>query len=270
MLEGEGETWLDGGNDFLDAASAGSAQFANGGTGNDTMDAGIGDDSIYGDDDDDRVTGGEGSDALYGGDGNDQLWGERGAGATGGGLHDDTLYGNHGNDTLYGESDQDLLYGASGSDQLFGGDAQDVLYGGTSSDTLQGGAGDDDLYGGTGRDQLAGGGGHDVLQGDAGADTFQFLLDPAGGTNVVNITDFAVASDQLALSSAVFAAVGASVGRGELVIGLAAQDGSDHLIYDPASGNLSYDADGRGGAAAQLVAHLQPGLSLTAGDFTVI
>ena len=270
MFEGEGETYLDEGNDFLDAASAGSAQYARGGTGNDTMDAGVGNDTLDGDADNDRITGGEGSDLLRGGSGDDMLMGERGAGASGTGPQDDTLYGEGGIDTLYGDADQDVLYGGNGADILYGGDGLDLLRGDNGRDSLDGATGDDSLYGGYANDTLSGGGGHDVLQGDAGSDTFQFLLDPSDGVNVVTITDFAVGFDRMALSATVFAAIGTKVSFGEFVIGTAARDSNDFLLYDPATGNLSYDSDGRGAAAAQLVAHLQADLALASHDFTVI
>ena len=52
--------------------------------------------------------------------------------------------------------------------------------------------------------------------------------------------------------------------------GTAAHDADDRIIYDQASGNLYYDADGNGAGAALLFATLQGAPALTAGDFTVI
>ena len=50
----------------------------------------------------------------------------------------------------------------------------------------------------------------------------------------------------------------------------AARDASDRLVYDTASGHLYYDADGAGGAGAQLLLTLQGAPALSASDITVI
>ena len=55
----------------------------------------------------------------------------------------------------------------------------------------------------------------------------------------------------------------------EFVIGRHAVDDSDRIVYDKASGDLLFDADGAGGAAAVKFAAVDPGTSLTADDFAV-
>ena len=52
--------------------------------------------------------------------------------------------------------------------------------------------------------------------------------------------------------------------------GTSAQDADDRIIYDAATGQLYYDADGSGSGAQVLFATLNANLSLTASDFTVI
>ena len=52
--------------------------------------------------------------------------------------------------------------------------------------------------------------------------------------------------------------------------GTAAQDADDRIIYDSATGQLYYDADGNGAGAQVLFANLNANLSLSASDFTVI
>ncbi|WP_442577697.1 hypothetical protein ACSBOB_19230 [Mesorhizobium sp. ASY16-5R] len=51
----------------------------------------------------------------------------------------------------------------------------------------------------------------------------------------------------------------------------AAGDSNDRIIYETDTGELCYDADGNGGAAAAIhFATLSAGLSLTHADFVVI
>jgi Ca2+-binding RTX toxin-like protein len=78
ISEDSDSIYMDGGNDFIDGASAGSAFYAEGGAGNDLMNAGEGDDTLYGNDGNDRLNGGNGNDYLNGGAGNDQLTGGAG------------------------------------------------------------------------------------------------------------------------------------------------------------------------------------------------
>jgi serralysin len=54
------------------------------------------------------------------------------------------------------------------------------------------------------------------------------------------------------------------------VIGTAAQDADDRFIYDSATGNLYYDADGNGAGAAMLFATLSNHPTLAASDIVVI
>src|SRR5690606_11391264 len=64
----------------------------------DYIDAGEGNDTVYGMGGDDTILGGDGDDQIYGGDGNDTISGDAGADLIYGGLGDDSLAGNDGND----------------------------------------------------------------------------------------------------------------------------------------------------------------------------
>ncbi len=128
------------------------------------------------------------------GDGNDAVWGNEG---------NDILNGNAGNDLLSGGAGDDELYGGAGNDMLHGGDGNDFLSGGTGIDLLFGGDGDDFFqatqdaiwqgFASTGRfgetsvqignglgnpsysifqDQYNGGNGDDTLIGTSGRDVF--------------------------------------------------------------------------------------------------
>ncbi|MGZ5511943.1 MAG: hypothetical protein ACXWG7_00995, partial [Chthoniobacterales bacterium] len=89
-----------------------------------------------------------------------------------GSSHDDFLTGtNVGDDSLYGAGGNDSVYGRDGNDSLFGGDGADQLFGDNGNDTLAGDVGNDSLFGANGNDSLNGGDGADNLLGESGFDT---------------------------------------------------------------------------------------------------
>lgn len=105
-----------------------------GSAGNDYLDGGWGNNTLYGMGGDDTLLAADNEDKIYGGDGNDLIrsgWGG------------DTLYGGNDDDIIYGEAWNDTLYGGSGNDQLFGGDHDDTIYGDLGNDTISGGGGRD-------------------------------------------------------------------------------------------------------------------------------
>jgi Ca2+-binding RTX toxin-like protein len=63
---------------------------------------------------------------------------------------------------------------------------------------------------------------------------------------------------------------GNTLAAGEFVIGAAAIDADDHIIYNNATAALLYDPDGNGGIAAVQFAILSTGLALTNNDFFVV
>jgi subtilisin family serine protease len=137
------------------------------------------------------------------------------------------------------------VYGGDGNDTIQGNAANNVLFGGRGDDTLSGGAGDDQLHGGPGHDTLSGGPGHD-----------QFWIDgPSNGADV--LSDFTSGDDEIVLDHTAF-----GIGTGSLAaagvafaIGDAKGAGST-IVYDPRSGDMLWDADGRGGADAVAIAHI--------------
>lgn len=125
------------------------------------------------------------------------------------------------------------------------------------------------ITGTTGNDTLNGKGGNDWLTGDGGKDTFVF---DKPGTGIVTITDFSPSDDKLALVGAGFGPLGnvGALNAGTFVSGTAAEDATDHIIYDKGTGNIYYDIDGSGSAAMVQFAHINPGLDLNAGNFLVV
>lgn len=287
--------WGYDGNDVM--YGNGGNDIAYGGFGDDTIEGGEGADLLFGhaDDDilrgdvgDDDLRGGGNNDFLEGGEGNDHLYGNRGADVIDGGLGDDTAWGGEGidiitggdgADILYGETHRDYLYGGAGDDRLEGGshnddlfgedgndflfglNNDDALFGGAGHDLLEGGNGDDILRGSFGDDVLIGGAGNDTLYGHSDFDTFVFA--EYGSVNFDTLIDF-VGNDTIALDTSVF-----DVGEGVLaasafVEGSDAQDADDRIIYDQATGELWYDADGSGAGEKKLIAVLQNKFALEA------
>lgn len=174
----------------------------------------------------------------------------------------------------------DIVYGAhpssvkafnylmSGDDTITGSKAHDVLDGRDGADTLNGNGGNDKLLGGNGDDVLNGGLGSDRATGGAGADSFDFhALADVGD----KITDFETGIDQIRLDGAAFGFAGALTdGVDFLNAGTPLTGTAPVLIYDQASGALSYDADGSGSGAAQLVATLMNHAALTASDVLIV
>ncbi|MEG6504753.1 VWA domain-containing protein [Nitratidesulfovibrio sp. 1201_IL3209] len=95
---GDAGTQLSASNETWDVHSSSSDHFHLGGTGNDTLTGGSGDDVIFGNYGNDTIQGGAGHDILHGNAG------------------DDTLYGDAGNDILVGGQGEDTLYGGAGAD----------------------------------------------------------------------------------------------------------------------------------------------------------
>lgn len=169
--------------------------------------------------------------------------------------------GTKGNDILNGKGGVDILKGLNGND---------ILQGGNGADTLQGGNGNDSLNGNGGNDLLAGGLGSDRLTGGAGDDLYR--LDAALGSGIDRITDFNVSDDTIQLDNTIFPELGGTgvLRKSNFVLGSAAADSNDFVIYNPIDGSLSYDADGNGSGVAEPIAIMGTNLAITNTDFVII
>jgi Ca2+-binding RTX toxin-like protein len=107
------------------------------------------------------------------------------------------------------------------------------------------------------------------LAGGTGSDVFVF--DALGPANHDSITDFNALDDVFLLDSSAF--VGLSAGplfAESFVVAQQSMDDNDHIVYDAETGDLLFDVDGAGGAAAVKFASVEPGTLLTADDFLVL
>ena len=128
------------------------------------------------------------------------------------------------------------------------------------------------LTGNDGINILDGKGGNDILIDGAGADHFQFSTALNATTNVDTIVEFNTAADIIALSSAIFGTL--SIGFTALdfisnTTGLA-ETAEQNIIYNSATGALSYDADGLDGAAATQFATLTGAPMVVFSDFIIV
>lgn len=252
----------------------------------DTLTGGYGNDTLYGFAGNDTLTGNAADDQLLGGSGNDTLFG---------GAGDDKLDGGRGRDIMFGQWGNDIFRIDEASDQaveLRNGGIDTVISTvtftlnehiehlsliGTSASTATGNnfanviVGNDSvnrLFGGGGNDTLDGKGGSNTLTGGSGQDNFVFTRSDA----INRITDFSVADDTIQLDNAIFTAL-SFTGRlpsSYFRAGPVAIDGNDHLLYNPRTGTLSYDADGNGAVAAVQIATLSAGLGMTNADIAAI
>jgi len=248
-------------------------------TGNDRIDGRAGSDTI---------SGLAGADYLLGGIGDDRLTGGEGT---------DRLNGGLGNDTYYLTADADVIVDVGGIDtissttsrslvtypaieRLFltgtattatGNSLNNVLGGNSLANTLTGAAGNDSLIGNAGNDKLIGSPGNDRLTGGPGADVFVFNAGLSSLTNRDTIADF-TGVDWIQLENSVFRKIGlpGKLSAAFFWAGVKAHDANDYIIYNRATGVLSYDADGSGLLPQIAFAVLSNKAILTYADFIVI
>jgi len=236
-----------------------------------------GDDSLEGRGGNDSLYGGAGNDTLNGGAGADRLIGEdgidlatyataatgltidmmNGSLATGEALGDILVYVENVAGTVFA----DTIRGDNGGNNMSGLDGDDVLLGRLGNDVLNGGSGNDALFGQQGADTLVGG---------IGQDTF-FFNTAIGAGQADGINDFASVDDTIVFDDAIFTglALGGLAGTA-FNQGAAATTAAHRVIYNQATGQLFYDADGNGAGAQTLIATLSAGTVVNLSDFLVV
>ncbi len=164
-----------------------------------------------------------------------------------------------------------LIIGNGYNNRLSGNAGSDSIIGGIGNDTLVGYLGNDLLSGGDGNDTLNGGKGRDSLLGGMGSDAFLFTSKLLA-SHADKIIDFDVAEDNIQLENAIFSKLTLTgvLDPDYFVIGTVPQDLNDYIIYSPANGTLTYDADGTGAGSGVKIAILGVDLALSYAGFVVI
>jgi serralysin len=246
-----------------------------------------------------------GIEGLVGGVGNDTVVGNSLANYLYGAGGNDNIYGQGGVDYLNGGAGTNNLWGGSGADQHIGGTGFDYaryddanwgnliirldtpaanvgavavgdtytgiegLVGGVGSDVVIGNASANYLFGGGGADYINALAGNDYMNGGAGADRFVFTSALNATTNIDTVADFAHAVDDIALSQAIFAGIGATLDASEFQIGMA-NAATDRIIYNNVTGQLFYDSNGNGAGGMTQFATVTAGTVLDTGDFVMV
>ncbi|VIO73939.1 beta strand repeat-containing protein [Bradyrhizobium ivorense] len=194
------DVFFDGGsgNDTFDATLAGVAIVAHGGTGNDILIGGSGNDTLYGDAGSDILRAGGSLNTLVGGIGDDVYF-VNSSGVT------ITELSGEGNDAVF----------ASSSSYTLSANVENLFRSGTQSFTGIGNAGDNWIQGGTGSDYLIGldgndthydgGSAPDALQGGTGDDTY--VVEAAGD----NLIEFAGEGHDRVLTTLASFTLGANI-----------------------------------------------------------
>lgn len=292
LAGGSGNDKLSGGDGADDLEGDDGNDNLSGGAGADLINAGSGNDKIDSGDDDDAIFGDAGNDAIFAGAGDDEI---------DGGAGKDNIKAGDGDDVIDGGSGADVMAGGGGNDTYFVDDAKDkiVEQAGQGDDTVvsafsisldklkgieniilsedaqprdidaTGNAGSNEITGNSGDNVINGKAGADILAGGAGNDTFVFDNLALGGADT--ITDFSAADDLLVFQDSVFKSlVGDADLSDNLAIGTAAATSTDFLIFDDATGDLYYDADGSGASTAVLIATLTGVDSLDSTNIALI
>jgi Ca2+-binding RTX toxin-like protein len=137
----------------------------------------------------------------------------------------------------------------------------------SSSITLDGKGGNDTIDGGQATDTIIGGAGRDVLAGLASLDLFQYARPSDGGDRIKDFAGdvFRFDGDTFDLPDGALAAA-RFISR---VNGNRALDGNDRFVFRLSDETLWFDKDGVGGKGPVLIANLQDGAVVDAGDIFI-
>ncbi len=233
------------------------------------------------------LSGGDGADKLVGNEGNDILDGGNGKDKLEGGSGDD----NYNIDITAAGDMQDAVTEKTGAGtdtiELLGSSKNmeaftltlaanleniNIKATGKSHLNLMGNELNNVLIGNDADNVLTGGLGNDKLTGGEGDDVFVFSSLPKKNANHDSITDFVSQQDTMHLSASIFTALGGTgvLNADYFIVGSAAKDENDFLIYDASNGKVYYDRDGAGTAAQVELVSLTGMPELVFNDFFII
>ena len=297
------------GNEFANTLTGNdAANKLDGKGGADTMIGGDGNDIYFVDDAGDQIveTAGHGTDTVY--TTASHTLSANVEALRGQGTADITLTGNDDANLIVGNAGANRIDGGAGADQMIGADGNDTYVVDNLGDTISerdGGGADsveasvsftlgayvetltltgaaaidgtgskfaNTITGNGAANTIDGKGGFDTLTGNGGADTFVFSSKLDAGLNFATITDFQHGVDHIALDLNVFRKSGAAGTLEDQFFTASAPTTNDqHIIYDAATGVLSFDIDGVGTKAAPIAfAQVTPGTVLDHNDFLIV
>jgi VCBS repeat-containing protein len=215
---------------------------------------------------DDEIEAGSGDDIVYGGAGDDEIEGESGDDELHGGAGEDDIEGGSGHDTIYGDAGDDKIDGGSGDDTIYGGEGDDKIDGDSGNDLIVGGLGDDEIDGGRGDDIIIGGDGADILDGGSGENIFMYNAASEGGDTIIG---FDSDKDMFQFDGDDFGGFGnytvQNDGSDFKIIG---EDGSE-IGFDDDSNTLFYRSGDDAGEGYQTIATVN-GDDVTSDDIEII
>ena len=174
-----------------------------------------------------------------------------------------------------GDKFQEVALGTMAGDVFDETDSPETYYinAGMGNDRITGGRVNDFLVGGAGSDTIDGALGNDTLLGGGGADAFMMTSTLDATANVDLILDFNPADDVFFLDADIFTGLGLLVSLDPAAFAFASATAEDdaRIIYDLASGTLSFDANGgsHDDAIAFAILATKPA-DLSAADFFLI
>lgn len=266
-----GTTAINSPTDFAGITGTVSGGSIDGTAGNDARTGTAGDDEINGLAGNDILKGLAGNDSLDGGAGNDKMTG---------GAGDDTYHVDTKKDTVTEKAKEGFDTIISSISYTLGKEVEALeLSAGMGNLSGTGNKGNNALTGNDGNNTLNGKEDNDTLEGGAGADMFKFDTKLNALTNIDTINDFTSGEDVIYLSKKIFAKAvidktdtdksdGFTLNSSDFVL-LGSAQGAAHFIYDSATGNLSYDADGSDSKAAVQFATLTGQPTLLANDLQI-
>jgi hypothetical protein len=217
------------------------------------------------------LTGNGLANTIAGNAGANRIDGGAGADKMSGGAGDDTYVVDNLRDTVVEKVDGGTDTVEASISYALRGYVENLILTGTAGIDGTGNGAANTIVGNAGANRIDGKGGLDTLTGGSGADTFVFSGKLDAAVNFATITDFEHGVDRIALDDRFFKAIGTSGVLGDQFFAISVPTTRDqHVIYDQATGLLSYDSDGSGAKAAVALAQVTPGTVLDHNDFLIV